>query len=110
MVLRPLLGVSVQGQRQCVVGWFECVGGWVGSDGRAMQANTSLTFSSGQRALAGQRVTVFELDDGTVQVRHAGKVLPTTQIGKEDEDVRAKSTEESHTTYKRRLIMRTCRC
>ena len=35
------------------------------------------------RALAGQRVTVFELDDGTVQVRHGGKVLPTIQFGKE---------------------------
>jgi transposase len=35
------------------------------------------------RGLAGQRVTVFELDDGTVQVRHGGKVLPTIQFGKE---------------------------
>jgi len=39
------------------------------------------------RTLAGQRVTVFELDDGTIQVRHAGKVLPTTQFGKEDANI-----------------------
>jgi hypothetical protein len=39
------------------------------------------------RALAGQRVTVFELDDGTIQVRHAGKVLPTTQFGREDANI-----------------------
>jgi hypothetical protein len=46
------------------------------------QRNTAVT-----RALAGQRVTVFELDDGTIQVRHAGKVLPTTQFGKEDANI-----------------------
>ncbi|HZM11416.1 MAG TPA: ISNCY family transposase [Candidatus Limnocylindrales bacterium] len=39
------------------------------------------------RALAGQRVTVFELDDGTVQVRHGSKVLPATQFGREDADI-----------------------
>ena len=39
------------------------------------------------RALAGQRVTVFELDDGTIQVRHAGKVLPMTQFGKDDANI-----------------------
>jgi len=39
------------------------------------------------RTLAGQRVTVSELDDGTVQVRHAGKVLPMTQFGKVDANI-----------------------
>jgi len=39
------------------------------------------------RALAGQRVTVFELDDGTIQMRHAGKVLPMTQFGREGANI-----------------------
>ena len=39
------------------------------------------------RALAGKRVTVFELDGGTIQVRHAGKVLPMRQVGKDDANI-----------------------
>jgi hypothetical protein len=36
------------------------------------------------RLLAGQRITVVELSDGTVQARHAGKLLPLTRFGKDD--------------------------
>jgi hypothetical protein len=36
------------------------------------------------RPLAGQRLTVVELSDGTVQARHGGKVLALTRFGKDD--------------------------
>jgi hypothetical protein len=34
------------------------------------------------RLLAGQRVTVVELSNGTVQARHGSKLLPLTRFGK----------------------------
>jgi len=36
------------------------------------------------RTLAGKRLTVYELNDGTVQVRHDGKVLTMTSFAKEE--------------------------
>jgi len=39
------------------------------------------------RVLAGQRLTVVELSDGTVQARHAGKLLPLTRFGKDDAEI-----------------------
>ena len=39
------------------------------------------------RLLAGQRLTVVELRDGTVQARHAGKLLPLTRFGKDDAEI-----------------------
>jgi hypothetical protein len=39
------------------------------------------------RLLAGQRLTVVELSDGTVQARQAGKVLPLTRFGKDDAEI-----------------------
>jgi hypothetical protein len=39
------------------------------------------------RRLAGQRLTVVELADGTVQARHAGKLLPLTRFGKDDAEI-----------------------
>jgi len=39
------------------------------------------------RALAGQRVTVVELSDGTVQARHSGKLFPMTRFGKDDAEI-----------------------
>jgi len=39
------------------------------------------------RLLAGQRITVVELSDGTVQARHAGKLLPLTRFGKDDAEI-----------------------
>ena len=39
------------------------------------------------RLLAGQRVTVVELSDGTVQARHGGKLLPLTRFGKDDAEI-----------------------
>jgi transposase len=39
------------------------------------------------RLLAGQRLTVVELSDGTVQARHAGKLLPLTRFSKDDAEI-----------------------
>jgi hypothetical protein len=39
------------------------------------------------RLLAGQRVTVVELSDGTVQARHGGKLLPLTRFSKDDAEI-----------------------
>ncbi len=39
------------------------------------------------RLLAGQRITVVELSDGTVQARHAGRLLPLTRFGKDDAEI-----------------------
>jgi hypothetical protein len=39
------------------------------------------------RILAGQRLTVVEHSDGTVQARHAGKLLPLTPFGKDDAEI-----------------------
>jgi hypothetical protein len=39
------------------------------------------------RLLAGQRVTVVELSDGTVQARHGSKLLPLTRFGKDDAEI-----------------------
>jgi hypothetical protein len=39
------------------------------------------------RLLAGQRLTVIELSDGTVQARHAGKLLPLTRFSKDDAEI-----------------------
>ena len=39
------------------------------------------------RLLAGQRVTVVELSDGTVEARHAGKLLPLTRFSKDDAEI-----------------------
>jgi len=39
------------------------------------------------RLLAGQRLTVVELSDGTVQARHDGKLLPLTRFGKDDAEI-----------------------
>jgi hypothetical protein len=39
------------------------------------------------RLLAGQRVTVVELSDGTVQARHGSKLLPPTRFGKDDAEI-----------------------
>jgi transposase len=39
------------------------------------------------RLLAGQRLTIVELCDGTVQARHEGKVLALTRFGKDDAQI-----------------------
>lgn len=39
------------------------------------------------RRLAGQRLTVVEFADGTVQARHDGKLLPLTRFGKDDAEI-----------------------
>jgi hypothetical protein len=39
------------------------------------------------RILAGQRLTIVEHSDGTVQARHAGKLLPLTRFGKDDAEI-----------------------
>ena len=39
------------------------------------------------RTLAGKRLTVYELNDGTVQVRHDGKVLTMTSFAKEEPQI-----------------------
>jgi hypothetical protein len=39
------------------------------------------------RLLAGQRVTVVELSDGTMQARHGSKLLPLTRVGKDDAEI-----------------------
>jgi hypothetical protein len=39
------------------------------------------------RLLAGQRVTVVELSDGTMQARHGSKLLPLTRFGKDDAEI-----------------------
>jgi len=59
------------------------------------QVSQSLTFNyqrqlflpedtEATRTLAGKRLTVYELNDGTVQVRHDGKVLTMTSFAKEE--------------------------
>ncbi len=39
------------------------------------------------RILAGQRITVVELSDGTVQARHGGTLLPLTRFSKDDAQI-----------------------
>ena len=39
------------------------------------------------RALAGKRITVSELGDGTVRVMHDGKTLSITRFGKDDAQI-----------------------
>ena len=39
------------------------------------------------RLLAGQRVTIVERSDGTVEARHAGKLLPLTRFSKDDAEI-----------------------
>jgi hypothetical protein len=46
-----------------------------------------ITDTEETRLLAGQRLTVVELSDGTVQPRHAGKLLPLTRFGKDDAEI-----------------------
>jgi hypothetical protein len=39
------------------------------------------------RLLPGQRLTVVELSDGTVQARHDSQLLPLTRFGKDDAEI-----------------------
>lgn len=55
--------------------------------GELIQIDVATTSGSKGGLLAGQRLTVVELSDGTVQARHAGKLLPLTRFGKDDAEI-----------------------